>query len=194
MEKGKIISILVILAVVCVAGWQILEYNSRLAEKGVLLAEKKTVTPENQENEKNTSTSPMVTSSAPAIDSSQRTSLLAISSTSQENIVASVATTEKATLTINNGLQGQNFSVEVQEGETAFSLLQKAVAMAGLEVKTKDYGSMGILVEQIGAQKNGQDGKYWLYYLNNEMATVAVNKQGVKAGDKVEFRFEKTSF
>jgi len=82
---------------------------------------------------------------------------------------------------------------EFREGMTAFDLLvgETSKAVLGLETKTYD---MGVFVEKIGGKKNGEEGKYWLYYLNEEMPMVSSDKQILKVGDKVEFKFEASSF
>ena len=86
------------------------------------------------------------------------------------------------------------FEAEVKDGMTAFDLLKQGVKALGLDFQSKDYGEMGVLVEKIGDKKNGDDGKYWMYYINGALAQVAANKQELKAGDKVEFKFEKSNF
>ncbi len=102
-----------------------------------------------------------------------------------------VSLAEKAALVVNDGSQvSQIFELEVGEQTTAFELLQKS----GLEISYKEYEDMGVFVEAIGDKVNGDDGKYWLYYVNGEMPQVAVDKQAVNPGDKVEFRFEESPF
>ncbi|MDD5146774.1 MAG: DUF4430 domain-containing protein [Candidatus Pacebacteria bacterium] len=86
------------------------------------------------------------------------------------------------------------FEAEVKEWMTAFDLLKDGTSHLKLDLQTKDYGDMGVLVEKIGQKKNSDDGKYWLYYVNGQLAQVAANKQPLKAGDKVEWKFEKSSF
>ena len=87
----------------------------------------------------------------------------------------------------------KNFEVEFNEVITAFDLLKEGIEKSDLFLKTKTY-DMGILIEAIGNKENGQDGKYWLYYVNGEMPMVSADKEEIKPGDKVEFRFEKSSF
>ena len=100
----------------------------------------------------------------------------------------------EATLTINSGEENiQIFESEFKQGTTAFDLLKNKAEETGLILETKVY-DFGTLVETIGDQKNGDEGKYWLYYINNEMPMVAVDKQELNPGDKVEFKFEKSSF
>lgn len=74
---------------------------------------------------------------------------------------------------------------EFNESITAFDLLKKS----GLTLEFKNY-DMGIFIEAIGNKKNGQDNKYWLYYVNGQMPMIAADKYILKPGDKVEFRFE----
>lgn len=89
----------------------------------------------------------------------------------------------------------QIISIKVEATSTAYAVLQQELARLNLSCETKDYGDMGIMVEKIGDWQNGGlGGNYWMYYLNGQLAPVAANKQEVKAGDMVEWRFEKPSF
>jgi len=87
----------------------------------------------------------------------------------------------------------KNFEAEFKEGLTAFNLLEEGIEKLGLTLKTKTY-DMGIYIEAIGDKENGEDGKYWLYYVNEEMPSVAADKKEIKPGDKIEFKFEKSPF
>ena len=100
---------------------------------------------------------------------------------------------EEVVLIIDNGIQLRTFTAEFKEEMTTFDLLKNKTEEADLVLKTKVY-DIGILVEAIGSEENGQDGKYWLYYVNGEMPMVASDKNKIKAGDKVEFRFEESTF
>ncbi|MDP2946979.1 MAG: DUF4430 domain-containing protein [Nanoarchaeota archaeon] len=87
----------------------------------------------------------------------------------------------------------KTFNIEFKEGMTAFDLLKEKTEEIGLTLKFKTY-DMGVFIEAIGDKKNGEDGKYWLYYVNGEMPQVASDKQLLRPGDKVEFKFEKSPF
>ncbi len=80
-----------------------------------------------------------------------------------------------------------------REGMTAFDLLKEKTEESGLTLKTETY-DIGILIEAIEDKESGQDGKYWLYYVNGEMPIVSADKKELKPGDKVEFKFEKSPF
>jgi len=100
----------------------------------------------------------------------------------------------QAVLIINDGQsQPQTFKVIFFEGATALDLLKSETDRAGLALKTKVY-DVGTMVQAIASKENGQDGKYWLYYVNGKMPVVSADKQKVNLGDQVEFKFEKSSY
>ena len=113
----------------------------------------------------------------------------------QQEIVPqqSEAIQQDITLNINDGVDAKIFMVEYEQGLTAFDVLKQEADSAGLVLKTKTY-DIGVLVEAIGEKENGQDGKYWMYYVNGTMPMVAADKQAVNPGDNIEFKFEKSSF
>ena len=105
----------------------------------------------------------------------------------QENIVE-----QEVILVIDYGDgNSQNFDIEFIEGMTAFDLLNDRAGELSLETKTYD---IGVFIEAIDDKKNGQDGKYWMYYVNGEMPMVSTDNMEIKPGDKVEFKFEEPSF
>lgn len=59
------------------------------------------------------------------------------------------------------------------------------------DLKYNNNYSYGVFVESIAGIKNGDEGKYWQYYVNDKLGEVAADKKEVKAGDNVEWRFEK---
>jgi len=112
--------------------------------------------------------------------------------TLEENIEEE--TREEIILVINDG-QGspKTFRSSFEEGITAFGLLEEKTKESGLVLETETY-DIGVLIKEIGDKENGQDGKYWMYYVNGEMPMVAADKKEIKAGDKIEFKFEKSPF
>ncbi|MDI6591683.1 MAG: DUF4430 domain-containing protein [Patescibacteria group bacterium] len=101
---------------------------------------------------------------------------------------------EKVILIIDDSESPQKtFRSNFRKGITAFDLLKEGAAKLNLPLKTKTY-DIGIFIEAIGDRENGQDGKYWLYYVNGVLPMVAADKMELKIGDKVEFKFEKSPF
>ena len=96
-------------------------------------------------------------------------------------------------LYIIDGDSVESFSLETSNEITVFELLETATKNLGLILKTKQY-DVGIFVEAIGDRENGQEGKYWLYYINEEIPMGASDKNKIKPGDKVEFKFEESVF
>lgn len=101
---------------------------------------------------------------------------------------------KEATLVIDyGGGEVETIRIDFEPEMTAFDVLEMGAGELGLELKTKTY-DMGIFIEAIGKKENGQDNKYWLYYVDGEMPQVAADKKKIKAGDKVEFKFEASPF
>lgn len=106
--------------------------------------------------------------------------------------IAGETTAKKVSLVVDSGSGNpKTFVADFKEPMTAFDLLKSGTE--NLNLKTKEY-SIGIMIEAIGDKENGQDGKYWMYYINGKLAGVSADKQKLAADDKVEFRFEKPSF
>jgi hypothetical protein len=96
-------------------------------------------------------------------------------------------------LLISNGEKQQSYFVKINENSTVLSVLEKGAQENGIMlINTKS--SAGTLVQSIQGVKNGTDNKYWIVYLNGQMLSVGVDKQTVKEGDKIEFKFEKSPF
>ena len=116
-----------------------------------------------------------------------------ISSDNQAS-VETPPTIQKVEITINSGNQQvYTSSIDFEQDLTAFRLLEQSVQEHSLNLETKDY-DFGVLIETIDGKTNGHDNKYWLYYVNDEMPMVSVDKYQLKADDKVEFRFEESIF
>ena len=115
-------------------------------------------------------------------------------SVDQVEIEAEEEIKQEVTLIINSGEESiKTFKSEFNQGITAFDLLKNKAEELDLILETQSY-DIGVLIETIGDKKNGDDGKYWLYYINSEMPMVAADKKELSPGDKVEFRFEKSVF
>ncbi|TSC96743.1 MAG: hypothetical protein CEN88_285 [Candidatus Berkelbacteria bacterium Licking1014_2] len=73
-----------------------------------------------------------------------------------------------------------------EEGKTALELLKKQTT-----VETKTSGELGEYVVTInGLPTAAEAGKYWLFYVNGQMATVGADKYQTKTIDTIEWRLE----
>ena len=92
----------------------------------------------------------------------------------------------QVTIIINNGQTQTTYPLSLTAASSVLEALQK---IDGLLVTTKDYGQLGVLVNGIGDQFNGQDGRYWQYWLNGAYSLIGADKQILKANDVVEWKF-----
>jgi len=92
------------------------------------------------------------------------------------------------------GVLGENFSVP--SGTTAFGLLQNIQKARPelLKLATKEYAGLGTLVTAMGGKENGQESKYWQYYVNGVQAQVGSDSYVLREGDRIEWKFEKSEF
>lgn len=74
-------------------------------------------------------------------------------------------------------------------GATALDILKIAAESHKLEVQTKDYGNLGIMVIKIGERENGQGEKYWQYWVNNRHPDVGAGAYLVQPDDVIEWKF-----
>jgi len=79
------------------------------------------------------------------------------------------------------------------EDATVYGFLLAACSEenANLTVSTSYYPSFGsILVESIGDRSNGDEGKYWQYWVNGEQVWEGADKARISDGDVITWRFE----
>lgn len=115
-------------------------------------------------------------------------SLAKNSSEVDQTNTSSAAVPEQAlavTLTINDA----TYPASIAAGSNALDLLQEVTAEQNIVLQTKAY-SFGTSVETIGEQTNGQDKKYWIYYVNDSAGTTSLDGYKLQNGDKVRLSFE----
>ena len=80
------------------------------------------------------------------------------------------------------------------DGKTSlFDLMKTAFEQEDIVFDHKNYSTMGELVTQIGLKKNGEENKYWQFWVNDEYAKVGVSAYIVKVGDKIKWKFTNDS-
>ncbi len=107
--------------------------------------------------------------------------------------VAGVQVEEASIVVDRPGGNTLSYTFDLREGMTVLDALKEFAVAYGIELQTKQF-DFGVLIEAIDGMGNGQDGKYWIYYLNGEQALVAVDTQSLNAGDSIAFRFETSTF
>ncbi len=102
--------------------------------------------------------------------------------------------TEEVALSFNFGNdEVKNFTLQINGEESVYDLLTKLANQNQIKLETQE-SSLGILIQAIDGVKNGQDNKYWIYYINGQMANVGVKDQKVSPHDQIEFKFESNPF
>ncbi len=60
--------------------------------------------------------------------------------------------------------------------------------------ESKDYGDMGVLVTKINHKNNGEDGKYWQYFIDGKQPQISANKYFPENNAHIEWKFIKSEF
>lgn len=73
---------------------------------------------------------------------------------------------------------------------TAFGLLLEASAKLGFPVRFSVYKiPQGVLVTEINGSRNGQDQRYWQYWVDGAYGSVAADHMALRNDDRVLWRF-----
>lgn len=84
---------------------------------------------------------------------------------------------------------GETKTEATVSAKTAYEALELLAKTKNLTLKTKQY-DFGVFVEGIGGVENNKD-KSWIYFVNGKSADVAADKDNLKEGDKVEWKYIK---
>lgn len=78
---------------------------------------------------------------------------------------------------------------------TVADFLYECANQYNFTVKAKYYQSYdSLFIEAINGTENGDDGKYWQYYVNNEFAEVGCSDYFLSDNDVVEWQFESSAW
>lgn len=103
------------------------------------------------------------------------------------NDFSNLPSARRAQLVIEQGTTTIEQELKVQPGDTVFDLLNES----GIKFSYKEYEN-GALVTSISGLPNTS--KSWMYYVNGEMPSVAVNKKMVEGGDLIKFKYQRSPF
>ena len=88
-----------------------------------------------------------------------------------------------------------NKLIPIEKDGTVLQTLERLDAADPLlQLKSKSYGELGILIEAMGGQTNGTDGNYWQYTVNGVAPMIGAGAYILKDGDTVEWRFKPSEF
>ncbi len=82
-------------------------------------------------------------------------------------------------------------NIVAYEGDTVFSILEKVAKRNDISFEYTYYKDFdAALIDSIGKDVNGDGGKYWQYYVNNDIPMVGCDQYALSNGDYVEWSFE----
>lgn len=85
--------------------------------------------------------------------------------------------------------------IELRDGSTVFSVLELINQQnPALNLDFETYENLGVLIKQLGDKVNGQDNKYWQYYINGQQLMMAADQYILKNNDKIEWLFQESQF
>ena len=96
----------------------------------------------------------------------------------------------KVNLEIKNpeGTQAYTLST-IDQAYSAFTALQDIAESNTISLEYDPPNELGVFVTKIGDYKNGQDGKFWVYEINETRVPIASDKYVLKDGDKLVWKF-----
>ncbi|MBI5466033.1 MAG: DUF4430 domain-containing protein [Candidatus Kerfeldbacteria bacterium] len=104
-----------------------------------------------------------------------------------------LATSKTVSLLIDSGdkLAGYD-KLQLPKSANVLELLKQVTKVNKLKFDYDTSSPMGAFVKQIGEQVNGQDAKYWQYWVNGVQPMVAADKLELKGGETVLWTFRKS--
>ncbi len=84
---------------------------------------------------------------------------------------------------------GEAWKFASKDGESLFQAMNIFANEEKLEMKTKNFPGLGVMIEELEGRKNGEHGNYWQYWVNEEYAKVGADAYIPQGGDTIEWRF-----
>lgn len=82
------------------------------------------------------------------------------------------------------------FNIDLQEGDTAYTVIKRASKENNFVLKTTDWGgNLGIMIDSIG-DIIPVGHQFWAFYYNGALSWVGVSSQLISKSDLIEFRIE----
>jgi len=85
----------------------------------------------------------------------------------------------------------KTYDISIEAGTSVYQAMQKLQNnnSENFSFHGQEYQSLGFFVDKINGIKNSPD-KYWIYYINNQKASVGVSKYILKSGDIITWKQE----
>ncbi len=87
-------------------------------------------------------------------------------------------------------IEGSILGGEVKDGESVYDFMDRLRSEGRISFKEKNYSGIGKFIEEINGVR-GENGKYWIYYVNGKKMSLGVSSVKIKTGDVVSWKYEK---
>ena len=77
----------------------------------------------------------------------------------------------------------------VEPDTMLLGLLERVVTESGLAFETRAFEGLGVMVDSIGDKRNGENDRYWVYWVNNAEIPVGADQYAVQPGDIVLWKY-----
>jgi len=81
------------------------------------------------------------------------------------------------------------FTAEVDGTKNLLQVMEESLRENEIIFTYESYPGIGELVTQIGGKKNGDENKYWQFWINGEYSMVGVSSYMVMGGDLIKWKF-----
>lgn len=78
--------------------------------------------------------------------------------------------------------------------ENLLAITKKISLQENWSLGVQDYGELGTLVTKINDTENGQDKKYWQYFVDGKQPQISASQYIPQANEKIEWRFAESKF
>ncbi len=98
---------------------------------------------------------------------------------------------EKAEEKVNLIVFEKKYEVAIKENDSVYKVMENLQKNKenNFTFSYKEYPSLGIFIDKINNMEGG-GGKYWLYYVNGEEATIGVSEYILKGGDIIKWELK----
>ena len=111
----------------------------------------------------------------------------------QEAALGPDGPTTAMALLINDGKYVKSYTgLPVPQPPTVLALLEYSSERQSFFLDVDKSSSMGAFVKQIGDKANGQQSRYWQYYVNGSQPPVASDRYILQGGETVLWTFSKS--
>ncbi len=150
--------------------------------------EPKANNPEQESSDKFYQSTTETTNEPPRLnETSSTTTFEPLSSPSQNQPIVPLVVQEKSAIV--QIAQLGSFKVDLQDQDTAFTILQRAGTENSFEVKYQWYNGLGAFIDCLGGICN-KSHNYWTFYYNNQYSLVGASSQPIEEGDITTWKFE----